>query len=249
LLANDPEGDIEIIYPRPELSTNNPNNSSATVAQSSHHNRQETTRIRLLRSRHTIEISRHIPKAIGKAKIVGKWTKQVIPVLGHGFQIKVPDEEYVVLDQKAREALGVLYRFLKVCDAVEETRIARCLPVDEARQAIPPSAQNNAPMRGIDQRDDCISPSAKRHVEDEMSCPTPQPSRPTSSHRGPSVRTSDDSASTTTSLRATIHASTSSIFPFGNVPVRPRPLKFSRVSSYTSNCTGLTVTAIDSKPS
>ncbi|KAM5531276.1 hypothetical protein V8D89_015077 [Ganoderma adspersum] len=102
LMANGPPGDVEIHIP----------------AEDAQVDEGEAIRVRLQRSRYTLEISRHIRKTGGTRRDVGEWTKKVIP-LSHALDL--PEGEDRSLDGLERLAMTRLRNFLCVCEAVEAT--------------------------------------------------------------------------------------------------------------------------------
>ena len=205
--------------------------------------------LRLVRSHRTIEISRYSPRGDGNSKATGDWTKQVFPTLGSGFHVKVSNEEYSLLDEKAIEILAMLDRFLKICEAVakcdDKGRVATPIPgrnVQEMQHRIGhtikiPQDKALLPVRRV------VSTTTATAVDDGTPGPTAGPSKLATYRQHPSWSSPDISDPTATSLCATIHdsrTSTSTALPLGCLPVRPRPPKFSRTPSADSGRTAST---------
>ncbi|KAI1794204.1 kinase-like domain-containing protein [Ganoderma leucocontextum] len=101
LMTNGPPGDIEIHIPAEE---------------DAEADDREAIRVRLQRSKQTLEISRHIKKTGATRRDVGEWTKKVIP-LSHALEL--PEDEHRSLDGLERLAMARLGDFLRVCEAAE----------------------------------------------------------------------------------------------------------------------------------
>lgn len=109
-MANEPFGDVEIVSPPPVESHTGGRAPDGPQ-------RYRTTRLRLLRASRAVEVSRYSPR--GDGKTAGEWTKRVFPILGQGFDVKIPSEELDGLDDAVTGALEMLGSFLKLCKLVE----------------------------------------------------------------------------------------------------------------------------------
>ncbi|TBU48611.1 kinase-like domain-containing protein [Dichomitus squalens] len=101
LMANGPPGDVEIHMPSEEAEGGDD---------------REAIRLRLQRSKHILEISRHVNKASGTRRDIGEWTKKVIP-LSH--MLELPEDDWRSFDGLERVAMARLEDFLRICDAAE----------------------------------------------------------------------------------------------------------------------------------
>ncbi|PIL36249.1 transporter [Ganoderma sinense ZZ0214-1] len=106
LMSNGPPGDVEIHVP----------------VEDAQFDEGEAIRLRLQRSRHTLEISRHLRKTGCTRRDGGEWTKKVIP-LSHALEL--PENEDRSLDGLERLAMTRLRDFMRVCDAAEAVLGAR----------------------------------------------------------------------------------------------------------------------------
>ena len=204
-MANEPIGDIEIIFPSPTSAEKVP---AATSAQSTQplalgHNRT-TTRIRVLRAHRTIEVARSISRTDGQDKATGEWTKKIVPALGHGYYIKVPEEEFKLLDGKDKEGLDRLYRFLKICEAVEK--------VDRYERGSPAERTAYQPM---DQ--------AKISIKEKLKFQNCEPAAKPDSWKAKYVDPSTGAQTMETTFPAASSQSTGSL---SSLRVVPRPPKF-----------------------
>ncbi|KAI0743619.1 kinase-like domain-containing protein [Daedaleopsis nitida] len=102
LMANGPPGDVEIMMP---------------VEDDAGPSERETIRLRLQRSKRTLEISRHLAKA-GARKDAGEWMKKVIPLIGC---LELSEDDWLAMDGLERLAMACLGEFLRVCEVAEGT--------------------------------------------------------------------------------------------------------------------------------
>lgn len=190
LMANEPFGDIEITAPRPDAAA--PTTRTATE-------RAPQTTLRLVRAHRTLEIVRGEGGA-GPGP-TGAWTRVVLPTLGHGWGVRVPREEHAALDAGAREAVGMLSWFLRVCGAVDGVRKAGCGVAD---------VDGAEPYGGA--------------------APTPKARTDRDGDEGYGGSGADDAAEVhSPALTARTHASASSgstALPLRGLRVGPRPAKF-----------------------
>ena len=105
-MSNGPPGDVEIYIPTEDAQVDE----------------EKAIRLRLQRSRYTLEISRHIRKKGGTRGDVGEWRKRVIP-LSHTLELA--EDEDCSLDSLERLAMTRLRDFLRVCEAVETVEGSR----------------------------------------------------------------------------------------------------------------------------
>lgn len=208
-MVNEPIGDIEIMLPAPTNAEKTPVSAELTLAPGSDSRLDRTTtRVRLLRNHRTIEISRSVSGVQGKGKATGEWTRKVIPTLGHGYQVKIPDEEADLLDDKDTKCLARLYRFLKICEAVEMVGSPGedLLPTRNfSGQRLCPEQPKFLDTEPMASRPRCTANDTG--VRDTAACP------PTSGFETTSVTTPSDATRPLSSLRVT-----------------PRPPKFSLTS-------------------
>lgn len=112
-MANGPPGDIEVRIP-----------AEGTGADKE----AMRLRLRLQRSKHTLEISRHIKNAADGYKDVDEWTKKVIPL---NYSLELPQGERRSFDELERLAMAHLEEFLHVCDAAEDVEGGGRLHMDK----------------------------------------------------------------------------------------------------------------------
>lgn len=245
-MANGPYGDVEIIVPRPDPSHAKPSRENSTASDPGSENSvSPTTQIRLLRTHRAIEISQCSPR--GRERAVGEWTKRVVPTLGSGYHVKIPEEEAARLDGKAKRLLEMLYRFLNVCEASEKTRIATAGHAYHPPDDSPPPASDFA--KGDDReyapssRESSATPVIRR-VQSPPTCTESDSDIPSNTARKipfikpkrPLNDTSNISEPTGTSLHATCATASSSSLTvqLGNIRVGPRPSKLRSASSTSS---------------
>lgn len=120
-MANEPFGNIEItleVATRSYLGLHKP--KPTPTGQTGSDLGTTTARLRLVRAHRTIEISRSSSRVRDNGEPTGSWTKKIIPTTGREYQVQVPEEEVDLLDDTDLEGLKRLYRFLKICEAVEK---------------------------------------------------------------------------------------------------------------------------------
>ena len=118
-MANDPQGDIEIVSPPPVRfrEQDGKNKETSTPADSNQ------TRIRYLRSSKTVEISRFRPSKTQTIPVTGEWTRKVLRITNvSDTEIRIIYEDTANLDSGDWDGLHLLNDFLPVCRAADWNR-------------------------------------------------------------------------------------------------------------------------------
>ncbi|KAF7792613.1 hypothetical protein EIP86_003710 [Pleurotus ostreatoroseus] len=117
LMANEPDGDIEVMIPPSDSAPRRPRTADRSSGNGRDARPSVNIRLRLFQRHHLVEISRYM-KTSG-ATGAGEWMKKVLPTSGRSPVLRLDKDDWRALEECERSGLEVLWYFVRVCEAVE----------------------------------------------------------------------------------------------------------------------------------